>query len=275
MGKNPADQFYWQDFYRDLHEHPLEIVGAWILILCKLWYEPERGQGTKTLEAWTKVFSAKSKKNALKILKYLKDSNISTIPTDLSKNCNFYNSEHLITVVSRKMVEREKQRKTDTLRNKDYYEKSKKKDDFSINSAVVSAPIQQVIQQDFPVTSSYLLTSNIKKQLPTYQQTVDKPVDNLETDPQDDYAERIDLLRDKLGLQYWRTGRDNVHAWIMYQVKKKIKAKAILYCLMRVDEERPDHPWAYCEGILKKYNDSELHKKDNIFNDILEKMKRL
>lgn len=274
MGKNPADQFYWLDFYRDLHEHPLEIVGAWILILCKLWYEPDRGQGTKTLEAWSKIFSAKSKKNALKILKYLKDSNISTIPTDLSKNASYYGFEHPITVISRKMVEREKRRKSDTLYNKDYYENLKKKDKSELNSRQIQEnfkPDPKIIQAEIPISSSYLLTSSIKKQLPKSEQ----PVDNLETEPQDEYAEHIDQLRDKLGLSYWRTGRDNVHSWIMYQVKKKIKAKAILYCLVRVDEERPDHPWAYCEGILKKYNDSELHKKDNIFMDIVDKMKRI
>lgn len=268
MGKNPADQFYWQDFYRDLHEHPLEIVGAWILILCKLWYEPERGQGTKTLEAWSKIFSAKSKKNALKILKYLKDSNISTIPTDLSKNASYYGFEHPITVISRKMVEREKRRKSDNLYNKDYYENLKKKDKTEVNSRQIQENLKanpRIIQDEIPIVSSYLLTSSIKKQPKA-------PPKTTEDEP---YKEQIDTLREKLYASYWHQGRDNVHSWVMTQIKQKVKAKAILFCLMRVDEERPDHPWAYCEGILRKYNDGELHKKDNIFMDIVDKMKRM
>ncbi len=270
MGKNPADQFYWQDFYRDLHEHPLEIVGAWILILCKLWYEPERGKGIKTLDEWAKILG-KTNKKSLQILSKIQTKNIGNVSPKLEKCIKNMPKNVLIEVVSRRMVEREKQRKYDSIRNKDYYQRTKNNPNFSGNSADEN----KIIQQEIPDSSSYLLTSNIKKQLPTYQQPVDKPVDNSQTETQDEYAEHIDKLRDKLGLQYWRTGRDNVHAWIMYQVKRNIKAKAILYCLMRVDEERPDHPWAYCEGILKKYNDSELHKKDNIFNDIVEKMKRL
>lgn len=270
MGKNPADQFYWQDFYRDLHEYPLEIVGAWILILCKLWYEPERGKGVKTLREWGKVLGTETRKTQ-KILTFLQEKNVGNLQPDLK---NFKIKTHKntkIEIVSRRMVEREKIRQNDRLYNKKYYENGKKKgkiqEEFKTDS--------RIIQDEFPLTSSYLLTSNIKKQLPTYQQPVDKPVDNSESEPQDEYAERIDELRDLLGSQYWSQGRDNVHSWVMTQIKKKVKAKAILYCLMRVNEERPDHPWAYCEGILKKYNDSELHKKDNIFNDILEKMKRL
>jgi len=62
MGKSPAFQFYPNDWLRDMEEYPLEINGAWIVILCKLWWSETRGEVTKSLEEWSRILREKKKK---------------------------------------------------------------------------------------------------------------------------------------------------------------------------------------------------------------------
>jgi hypothetical protein len=98
-----------------------------------------------------------------------------------------------------------------------------------------------------------------------------EPVDNSTT--QDDaILQQIDDLREKLGKTYWI---NEVHKFVLMQIKLKTKPKAILFCLMAIDKKRPSNPWGYAETVLQDYNDSKYNKTDNVFKDIVEKLKEL
>lgn len=116
MGKNPAFQFYPNDWTRDLEEHPLEIEGAWIRICCKLWWSETRGKLTKSPLQWARVLRVTEDK-AMEILNYIQSEKIGKIPQDLSQ-CN-----DIVTVMSRRMVRDNKERELTRLRVKRYREK--------------------------------------------------------------------------------------------------------------------------------------------------------
>lgn len=92
MGKNPAFQFYPSDWIRDMGDQPHEIGGAWILILCSLFWDG--GKQTKTLSEWAKILR-ESKKKTIKILNYLNEKHISDF--------EFLDNQN-ITIISRRMV---------------------------------------------------------------------------------------------------------------------------------------------------------------------------
>lgn len=120
--KAPADQFYFDDFYVDLSEHPLEIVGAWALILCKLWKSDTRGKLKKTLTQWSRILGVDSTR-ALSILIYIKSEKIGDIPENLTdSNANITQQ---ITVICRRQVRDEKKRENNRIRQRKYYEKHK------------------------------------------------------------------------------------------------------------------------------------------------------
>jgi hypothetical protein len=97
MGKNPAFQFYPSDWSRDLEEHPLEIEGSWIRIMCKLWWSETPGKSTKTLEQWSRILSV-DLAACERILAYLKSENIGTIHGEMMT------PDSKITVICRRMV---------------------------------------------------------------------------------------------------------------------------------------------------------------------------
>lgn len=91
MGKNPCFLFYPSDWDRDMGYHPLEIGGAWMLILCSLFWEG--GSAIKTLQEWAKIIRENPKKTE-KILEYLAQKSI----------CDLLNQNGLITITARRMV---------------------------------------------------------------------------------------------------------------------------------------------------------------------------
>jgi len=97
--KAPATQLYFYDLVRDLEEHPLEITGAWILILAKLWYEPERGKSTKTIEQWSKILRIDAQ-NTKRILDYIKREKIGDVT---ERNGKVTERNGKVTVVNRRM----------------------------------------------------------------------------------------------------------------------------------------------------------------------------
>jgi len=101
MGKAPAEQFYWNDWARDLEEHPLEIEGAWIRICCKLWYEQPRGRASKTMEQWAKLLGVQEDK-ARDILTYIGSEKIGNVTLGSKK----------VTVTCRRMDKKERERKS-------------------------------------------------------------------------------------------------------------------------------------------------------------------
>uniref|UniRef100_A0A6H1ZHD1 DUF1376 domain-containing protein n=1 Tax=viral metagenome TaxID=1070528 RepID=A0A6H1ZHD1_9ZZZZ len=98
MSKNPAFLFYPNDWNRDMEEYPLEIQGAWIVLLCKLWWSETRGEATKSLSEWARILREKNKKTK-EILEFFQKKNISNIIflDNQSSNQN-------ITIISRRMV---------------------------------------------------------------------------------------------------------------------------------------------------------------------------
>jgi len=98
MGKSPAFQFYPNDWNRDMEEYPLEIQGAWIVILCKLWWSETRGEATKSLNEWARILREKPKKTK-KILDFFQKKNIANV-SFLDPCLDNQN----VTVTSRRMV---------------------------------------------------------------------------------------------------------------------------------------------------------------------------
>lgn len=118
MGKAPSDQFYYADFERDLNGHPLEVAGAWILILGKLWYSKTRGKLEKTLSQWGRSLAI-SETKTLELLRYIKEEEIGDIPTDLT------NPNGKITVICRRQVRDEKVRESNRIKQRRHYYKKK------------------------------------------------------------------------------------------------------------------------------------------------------
>jgi len=83
---------------RDMEEYPLEIHGAWVVILCKLWWSETRGEATKTLDEWTRILREKKKKTE-KILHFLHEKNIANVHFLDNQNPN-----QNVTITSRRMV---------------------------------------------------------------------------------------------------------------------------------------------------------------------------
>lgn len=112
MGKNPADQFYWMDFVRDMEEHPHDIAGAWLFILYKLWYSPEQGKATKTVQQWSRVLRV-SEEKTVHILTYIRDNGIGDV-TGLSSYVTACPTN--VTVINRRMYRGYKERTNNRLR---------------------------------------------------------------------------------------------------------------------------------------------------------------
>ena len=113
MGKNPAFQFYPNDWSRDLEEHPLEIEGAWIRLCCKLWWSDTRGKMTRTMTQWARILR-ESESDTDRILDYLEKQKIG----DINRNGNGD-----VTVMSRRMLKDEKEKELTRLRVQKHREK--------------------------------------------------------------------------------------------------------------------------------------------------------
>jgi uncharacterized protein YdaU (DUF1376 family) len=90
-GKAPSIQFYYKDFLADMQEHSPEIVGAWMLILIKIWHEKMDGEITKTIEQFAKIMHTSVEK-ANEFIDYFSCENIADVTRSHNK----------ITVVNRR-----------------------------------------------------------------------------------------------------------------------------------------------------------------------------
>jgi hypothetical protein len=145
VGKNPAFQFYPSDWARDLEEHPLEIEGAWIRIICKLWWSETRGRLSKTIDQWSRILRTGTG-HCTKILEYIKTEKIGEVRGDLS-SCN-----GIVTVISRRMERDQKERESVRLR----VEKLRHKE---LCNAYVTPDVTPMKQ---PSSSSVLLSSDLQ-----------------------------------------------------------------------------------------------------------------
>ena len=111
MGKNPAFQFYPMDWVRDLGEQELEVIGAWIMIVCKLWWSKTRGKETLSLDRWAKYLRVDNGK-AQELIDTIGDENIGCVTVANKK----------ITIENRRMYAEFKEKELNRLRQKKYRE---------------------------------------------------------------------------------------------------------------------------------------------------------
>lgn len=110
--KNPAFQFYPGDWTRDLNEHPLEIGGAWIQIICSLWWSPEQGRSTKTIDQWARILGVQSP-DAMNLIEYICNAKIGDVTV----------RNNLVTVTNRRMYGEHKEKENTRLRVRRHREK--------------------------------------------------------------------------------------------------------------------------------------------------------
>jgi hypothetical protein len=98
IGKNPAFQFYPGDWTRDMDDQDLEIEGAWIRIICRLWWSETRGEATKPLKEWARILR-KTEQKTIKIFQILFEKHIAS---------GSILDNQSITIISRRMVNDDK-----------------------------------------------------------------------------------------------------------------------------------------------------------------------
>jgi hypothetical protein len=108
-GKAPSIQLYYKDLLADIQEHPNDIVGAWIKILCHIWHNQNTGQVTKTNNQWRRILGV-DEKGLNEILRYINEKNIGVVTKD-NKG---------ITVLNRRSAREAKLREQNRLRQQKY-----------------------------------------------------------------------------------------------------------------------------------------------------------
>jgi len=93
IGKNPAFQFYPSDWTRDLDDQDLEVEGAWIRIICRLWWSETKGEATKPLKEWARILR-KTEQKTIKIFQILIEKHIADGSVLDNQN---------VTIISRRM----------------------------------------------------------------------------------------------------------------------------------------------------------------------------
>jgi len=149
MGKNPAFQFYPNDWARDLEEHPLEIEGAWIRICCKLWWSETRGELTKTITQWARILRADIS-DTERILNYIENEKIGNV----KRGCNAD-----VTLTCRRMIRDENIRELTRLR----VARHRERDECNADVQKCNAPVTPMKQ---PSSSSSSCTKVHKEQNP-------------------------------------------------------------------------------------------------------------
>lgn len=93
-GKAPSVQFYYKDFLADMQEHPPEIVGAWMLVLIKIWHAKSNGEITRSLTQLSLVMHV-TESRAKEFLDYIDAEDIGDVTYVTEDNT-------IITVVNRR-----------------------------------------------------------------------------------------------------------------------------------------------------------------------------
>lgn len=114
-GKAPSVQFYYKDFLADLLEHPVEIVGAWFLILTKIWHAKSNGEITRSLTQFALIMHV-TESRAKEFLDYIKLEDIGDVTYVTDDNAQ-------ITVVNRRTKRDSKLLEQNRLRQQAYREK--------------------------------------------------------------------------------------------------------------------------------------------------------
>ena len=77
MAKTTID-LNFKDLYADIAEHPNDIVGAWIKILCKIWQGRDSGKLERSLSQIARIIG-EGEKETDRILAYIAAENIATV----------------------------------------------------------------------------------------------------------------------------------------------------------------------------------------------------
>ena len=114
-GKSPSVQFYYKDFLADMAEHPPEIVGAWMLVLIKIWHEKCNGEITRTVAQFAKIMHT-TEQQAQEYINYIESEKIADVALRVTQN------SAKITVVSRRTKRDAKLLEQNRLRQQAYRE---------------------------------------------------------------------------------------------------------------------------------------------------------
>lgn len=142
-GKAPSIQFYYKDFLADMAEHDPDIIGAWVLVLIKIWHLNEGGSVTKTLSQFSKIMNT-DQVGARRFIDYFKSENIANVTEDNNK----------ITIVNRRSKRDCKLREANRLRQQ------KHRDNTQSNTVVTP---EKVNPSSSTSSSSSVSTSNTEK----------------------------------------------------------------------------------------------------------------
>ena len=115
-GKAPSVQFYYKDFLADMNDHPVEIVGAWMLILIKIWHANSNGEITRSVTQWALLLHV-TESRALEYLDYINKEDIGDVIYVTDDNSQ-------ITVVNRRTKRDANLRESNRLRQETFREKS-------------------------------------------------------------------------------------------------------------------------------------------------------
>jgi hypothetical protein len=97
---NPAFQFYPADWSRDTGVLSASARGIWIDVLCVLWWQKNRGRGTFPVDGWARQTRCTASEFEAALSEFE-----ATQTADVSRN-----GHGLVTLVSRRMVNDEKER---------------------------------------------------------------------------------------------------------------------------------------------------------------------
>jgi uncharacterized protein YdaU (DUF1376 family) len=93
VGKNPADQFYWEDWKRDTRCLSLAAKGAWIDLLSDMWFSQIRGRLQMPMTAYARSLGATVEQTEA-VIQELMDRNI----------CDYVKeSDGSLTLINRRM----------------------------------------------------------------------------------------------------------------------------------------------------------------------------
>lgn len=162
--KLPYFQFYPGDWVQDTSALSLAAKGAWIDILCALWWSSNRGRQTLSMEQWARVIKS-SIEQAKIVIDELVKTKICDHETDGNGN---------VTLISRRMEREEKERFSSRERVRKYREKLS-------NTDVTLLGNENVTPQKSDVRSQMLEKSKTKSK--SWSPPAPEPVDNSTEKP--------------------------------------------------------------------------------------------
>ncbi|KKM02079.1 hypothetical protein LCGC14_1788010 [marine sediment metagenome] len=147
-GKAPSIQLYFKDFMAEMLEYDPDIVGAWFLVMLKIWDLNDGGSVNKTLSQFAKIMHT-DQIGAKRFIDYFRDEKIADVTEDNGR----------ITIVNRRAKRDSKLREANRLRQKRFRDNAQSNADVapekvnpsssSSSSSSVSTTIKEKERSDF------------------------------------------------------------------------------------------------------------------------------